>query len=99
MGFLMMLITKKSFLKTYLVVKGQFEWFNVIRGGFEPNLISYIQVELGVVLGIFEDADDENNIFGGVFYPFVIVVGRNVIKRVVFSKDCILSLQDEGRAN
>ena len=51
------------------------------------------------MLGIFEDADDENNIFGGVFYPFVIVVGRNVIviKRVVFSKDCILSL--EGHAN
>ena len=73
--------------------------FNVIRGGFEQNLISYIQVELGVVLGILEDADDENNIFGGIFYPLVIVVGRNVIKRVVFSKNCIISLQDKGHAN
>ena len=35
----------------------------------------------------------------GIFYPFVIVVGRNVIKRIVFSKNCILSLQDEGHAN
>ena len=46
----------------------------------------YIQVELGISLGIFEDADDENNIFGEIFYPFVIVVRRNVIKRVVFGK-------------
>jgi len=76
-----------------------FERFRVIRGGFEQNLISYIQVELGIVPGIFEDADEENNIFDGIFYPFVIVVGRNVIKRVVFGKDCILSLQDEGHAN
>ena len=57
-----------------------FERFRVIRGGFEQNLISYIQVELGIVPGIFEDADEENNIFDGIFYPFVIVVGRNVIK-------------------
>ena len=76
-----------------------FERFRVIRGGFEQNLILYIQVELGIVLGIFEDAEDENNIFSGVFYPFVIVVERNVIKRVVFSKNCILSLQAEGHAN
>ncbi len=48
---------------------------------------TYVQVELGIALGIFEGADGENDIFCGIIFPFVIVVGRHVIGTVVFAKN------------